>query len=168
MTIRFPKGKHRGRPLYWLRWWPLRINPRKIVRRVTFTHDSKYVLPETDQPDRNKLFGVSFGGVHRNSARFCFWYNPGNKKFYLSAYVYINGERYFEDLCECVANHYYDCSLIISDSEYFFIVNKENGDVAARMAFSKGHKRKWAILLGPWFGGNRPAPHTITLQLKKL
>lgn len=167
MTFIFKKGKHRARPLYWLRWWPLLVNPRKISFRVTFTYASKYELPGIDQQDHNKLFGLGYINPRRNSARFGWRYNSANQKFILSAFMHINGEMHFEDLCECVANHYYDCSLLVSDDEYFFIVIKESGEVIARMAYSKGHRRKLALLLGPYFGGNNAAPDNLIIQLKK-
>lgn len=168
MNVRFKKGRHRARPLYWLRWWPILFNPAVISRRVIFTHSSKYELPGGDQEDHNKLFGVGFLRPHNRSARFCWRWDQARQVFILSAYLYINGARYFEDLCDCVANHYYDCHLRITETEYQFTVRKESGDYLARMAFSKGHGRKLGLLLGPYFGGNRPAPKDLTIQLKKI
>ncbi|MGQ0739567.1 MAG: hypothetical protein ACT4OJ_10940, partial [Bacteroidota bacterium] len=101
MNFTFKKGKHRARPLYWLRWWPLLIGPRDIRRRVMFLFGSRYDLEGQDQDDHNKLYGVAFGGVHRHSARFGWRYNNDTGKFILSAYCYIRGQRTMEDLCEC-------------------------------------------------------------------
>ena len=169
MTFTFHKGKHRAAPLYWLHWWPLLINAVAIGRRVTFSFSARYDLDNDDQADHNKLFGIAYGGVHRNSARFGWRYDPGVRKFILSAYCYLNGERQMEDICEVVANRQYDCVLIISRSAYTFQVKQvDNGNVFRTIGISKGHKRKNGWLLGPYFGGNRPAPNTMTIQMKRI
>lgn len=168
MTFTFHTGKHRPWPLYWLGWFPLLCGHKLLRRRVTFTHDTKYQLPPADQPDHNKLFGLSFLRPHWNSARFGWRYDPVKDKFILSAYCYLNGQRIMEDLCECSAWHYYDCELMITEPDYLFRVLNEKGDVLARTAISKGHNKKLALLLGPYFGGNNAAPKTLTLSLKKI
>lgn len=167
MTFTIHKGKHRAKPLYWLRWFALLINPKRIARRVTFLFDSTYSLEGEDQQDTNKLFGAAFGKVHRNSVRFGWRYNPDSRKFILSAYCYINGERIIEELCDCVANHYYDCEIWITELDYLFKVTNEKGQILSMTAISKGHRRKIGWLLGVYFGGNNPAPKRIELQLKK-
>lgn len=172
MTFAFHKGKHRAKPLYWLRWWPLLIRPRKIGRQVMFFFDSKYDLPDGDQEDHNKLFGVAFGGVHKHSARFGWRYSPDKKKFILSAYVYTNGNRIMEDLCVCVANHWYQCDLVIVDTSmgkyYQFLVYDERGQsLADGYGIKKRGQSFFGFLLGPYFGGNRPAPNRISIDLKK-
>lgn len=73
-----------------------------------------------------------------------------------------------EDLCSCVANHYYDCEILITELDYLFRVVNEKGDVLAMTAISKGHRKKLAWMLGPYFGGNQSAPKKLTLQLKKI
>lgn len=168
MTFTFKPGKHRARPLYWLRWWPLLINPKKIRRKVIFWFDGSYTLPDGDQEDHNKLFGLSFGRIHRNSARFGWRYDPARQRFILSAYCYVNGERIMEDLCDCVANHGYTCSLYLDGPEYLFTVWNDRDTMVGATSIMKGHTRRWARLLGPFFGGNRPAPKKITIQLSKL
>lgn len=168
MTFSIHKNTHRARPLYWLCWFALLFKPKRIARRVYFDFSAKYDIGQADQADTNKLFGVAFGNVHRNSARFGWRYDLVRNKFILSAYCYLNGERVIEDLCEAVAAHYYDCILAFTESDYLFTVKKENGDILARTAISKGHKRKCGWLLGCYFGGNEKAPHNMTLQLKKI
>lgn len=171
MTFAFHKGKHRAKPLYWLRWWPLLIRPRKIGRQVMFFFDSKYDLPDGDQEDHNKLFGVAFGGVHKHSARFGWRYSPDKKKFILSAYVYTNGNRIMEDLCVCVANHWYQCDIHLDGPEYLFTVWNDKGSMLGSLIggthITKTGSRMFSFLLGPYFGGNRPAPQKLSINLKK-
>jgi hypothetical protein len=168
VTFRIKKGRHRARPLYWLRWWPLLWNPYQVARRVTFSFSCKYTLEGDDQYDTNKLFGIAYGGVHRESARFGWRYDPDRYKFVLSAYCYVKGQRTITDLCEVVANHAYDCWIIPAGGRYIFEVCRTDGLQLALKDFPYSHKRKIAFLLGLFFGGNQPSPHDMTIQLKKI
>lgn len=168
MTFTHPKGKHRAGPIYWLRWWPLLIGRRSISRKVRFYFTAKYDHPGIyDDEDVNKLFGISFLRPHRNSARYGWRYDPMLEKVILSAYCYINGERHIIDLCRAYFNKNYECEIIITDSHYLFRVTYDYEIVAEQM-ISKGHNKKLGWLLGPYFGGNNPAPHTFTFQLSKI
>lgn len=168
MTFTFHKGYHRARPLYWLHWWPLLISPDSISRRVMFLLSAKYDLHGEDQEDQNKLFGLSYGKIHRNSARFGWRYDLNKKKFILSAYCYLNGTRIMQDLCEAVASHWYDCHIITSGHSYIFRVMNENGDILCTEHISKGHYKKTGWILGPFFGGNQAAPNNMIIQIKKI
>jgi hypothetical protein len=168
VTIKIHKGRHRARPLYWLKYWPVFYSPTLLQRVVKFTFSSKYNLQGEDQQDHNKLFGISFGNVHRLSARFGWRYDPAKNTFILSAYCYLNGVRHMDDICECVANHSYTCRLIISHIDYIFQVVNDRYDMIADYHISKGHRRKWALLLGTYFGGNQSAPVDIELEMKRL
>jgi hypothetical protein len=168
MTFTFKPGKNGCRPRYWLRWFPWLFKPYSICRRVMFTAESKYSLPGTHQENRNKLFGISYGiDRHKRSARFCWRYSPASDKFILSAYCYINGELHMKDMCIVAALHWYKCTLLISENMYRFYVHNERNDQVGFEYMSKGHKRKSAWLLGPFFGGAMPAPVKISLELKK-
>jgi len=170
MTFTFHKGKHRARPLYWLHWWPLLFNPVEVARRVCFSFSTKYDLGSDDQQDHNKLFGISFTrDPHRNSARFGWRYDPVKNKFILSAYCYLNGERHMVDLCDLVVNRQYDCTLVITNSDYQFNVRQvDNGATLNNTAISKGHNKKNGYLLGPYFGGNHVAPNNMTIEMKRI
>jgi len=168
MIFTHHKGKHRAKPLYWLRWWPLLWNPVTIARRVTFDFTARYDHPGTyDDEDVNKLFGVSFLRPHRNSARFGWRYDAAAKKIILYAYSYVNGKRHIVDLCTVVANHFYDCSILIGKDIYVFKVHNESGELIAYEHLKKPHRKKLALLLGPYFGGNIPAPHDVIIKIRK-
>lgn len=172
MIFKFHRGSHRATPLYWLRWFPLLINPKKIIRKVYFGFDSKYDLGSQDQVDHNKLFGVGYLVPHTDSARFGWRYDPLINRFIVSMYCYVNRERKMEDLCEAVANHWYTLEIKISNSwavppHYNFRVLNETGVVVGESWFEKGHNKKIGMLLGPYFGGNKPAPAEIRLTIKK-
>lgn len=162
------KNHHRAKPLYWLRWFPLLISPTIISRRVFFDFNAKYELPGGDQDDHNKLFGVAFGGVHKYSARFGWRWSYDKNKFILSAYVYDKGVRQMFDLAECSPGIPYDCSLEITGTSYIFTVKRITGNGTNQYWFSYSHNRKMCLLLGLFFGGNQPAPHTMQVEIKKI
>lgn len=166
MIFKFKKGTHRAWPWYWLRWWPLLINPKKITRTVTFLHESKYWLPGIDQQDHNKLFGIGFLHPKKNSARFGWRYDPDEGKFVISAFVHVNGKMDFKDLCSVDVNTPTILSITITGSYYIFKSFNSRVGTAEYMC-SKGHNKKVGLLLGPYFGGNRPSPQTLRIELKK-
>ena len=159
-------GTHRARPLYWLKWWPLVKTPVAITRYLTFNSTCKYMLPKEDQDDVNKLFGVSFGRVHMNSARFGWKYVPETNRFHLYGYYYRNGVRDFQFICECQAYRKYQLSFIASSGYFVFVVSTP-GQPMRTLKVDRYDKRKWGWRLGPFFGGNRPAPQTIEIKLEK-
>ena len=170
MTFHFKIGKHRPRPIYWLRWFILLFNRTEIKRQVVFPFSSKYELDNGDQQDWNKLFGISFTmDPHDGSARYGWAYNPEKQRFELSAYCYLNGEQVMEHLCDCIPNLAYDCHLIITREDYKFrVYRKSDMAVMCSAEFSKGHRRRNGYLLGPFFGGNQAPKKLLTIQLKKI
>jgi hypothetical protein len=171
MLFRIPHNKHRARPLYWLQWWPVFHNPVMIARQVVFPFAARYQFTGDavkDQADHNKLFGVAFGKVHYLSARFGWRYDPVKDKFILSAYCYLNGTPHMDDLCECRVNERYVCRLLISHTDYIFQVVNDRFNLIADYHITKGHRRKWSVLLGLYFGGNQKAPVPIEIEMKKL
>lgn len=168
MTFTINKGKHRASPLYWLRWFPFLFAPKKIIRTVRFDFNCKYNLNDDDQFDVNKLFGVSFGWVHKESARFGWRFDPKSNLFHLYAYYYIKGIPEFKLIASCVATKKYTCILAIENSYYCFYVLNEKDQQVAVEPIHNFHSRKFAFLLGPFFGGNNPAPHKMTLEINKI
>lgn len=168
MTFTFHKGKHRAKPLYWLRWWPILWGSAPVVRKIRFSFDSRYNLGDVDQLDINKLFGVAHGWIHRHSARFGGHYDLAKKQWVLHMYVHRGDELVKTQLCTVPNNHWYTCEIIPRKGEYMFRVVNENKDVIA-LEFCSRKKGWWlALLLGPYFGGNEKAPNQFTIEMKKL
>lgn len=159
-TIR--KGKHRA--------WPFRLglyfSKKKIRFRVVFDTSCKYELGSENQGDINKLFGVGyFPNHHKESARFGWRYNEDINKIELVAYCYVNGQR-VTDLITTVPFHQsHVLQLNITSRFYHFAVVKDSFEVNTSIEHS--NKRKWSFPLGVYFGGNKPAPHKITIEMKK-
>jgi len=167
MTFHFKKGKHRASPLYWLRWWPVLLWPAVIQRKVQFDFSTKYDFGDADQADVNKLFGIQSGLNKKNRIRFGWRYDPGINKFILFSYINNSNGFSFEKICECVANHSYLCVLENGLKAFYFTVYNEKLEKIGQAQADKKRKVSIAFLLGPFFGGNRPAPHDMTLKLSK-
>ena len=73
MQLTIKKGRHRP----FLPTFGLWKRKRSFERLVTFHRSCAYMLPDGDQLDVNKLFGVGyFPHHHKDSARFGWNYNP--------------------------------------------------------------------------------------------
>jgi hypothetical protein len=134
---------------------------------VEFTNSCRYFIKGIDQYDTNKLFGVGyFPHHHKESARFGWRY--GRKGCILiSAYCYVNGARVEKNICSVPINTEVEMYLHVSKHAYqFFVVDGDKSLGAAEIG--KSHDKKWGYPLGLYFGGNKTAPHCITVKMKSL
>lgn len=143
------------------------FNPDRLPGALDVGH--KNYDPNDPQLDRNKLFGIrtSFFST-KNSARFGWYYHPTKGRFIISAYCHVNGSTHFEDICELVAGKMYDLNLQVADRRYVFSVYKvDSGERLCYRMLIAGKINKIGFLLGLYFGGDRTAPQSITIQIKK-
>lgn len=172
MNFKFNKGKHRARPFYWLGWFPLLYKPRVLIRKLWLDNSCKYTFNTDDQWDVNKLFGLAFApwSIHKNSVRLGYRYNPNINKFEILAYWYDDGVRSFEKICEIVCFRNYNCKIEISLKYYTIIVTQDDNNLELGRVWVPFRKEagKFSFLLGPFFGGNRPAPHNMNFKLDKI
>jgi hypothetical protein len=163
-TIR--KGWHYSRPFRFALWW----NRKVFTRKVVFANNCRYGLPGDDQADTNKLFGVGYlPGHQKDSARFGWRYLPGYKMEVL-AYCYVEGKRIIESVALCEVGQLYRFKLNITATEYMFSVFDLAGgasNLIGQTIIAKRHSKKLQYGLWPYFGGNRPAPHYMTILLDK-
>lgn len=168
MIFRIPSGKHRARPLRFGLWWR-RTHFSWVVK---FDETCRYDLGSDDQYDINKLVGIGYlWHHHKDSARFGWSYNTQANGVDLWAYCYVNGRRVIQHVCFCEIGKEYQIDLTILSTMYFFACYK----VGERQLTTNGsaevpydHNKKLQYRLGPYFGGNRAAPHDINIYLKKL
>lgn len=161
MTFKIKKGRHRAWPLHLGLWF----NKTTIEYDVFFHIDCKYHINGEDSEDQNKLFGIGyFPGHHSDSARFGWRYNPITNKIIISAYCYVKGNRIYTDLREVPLMRWTHMKLVSEFGKYIFYVN---GELSINY-IEHLHKKKWSFPLGVFFGGNRPAPHTMQIELRKI
>jgi hypothetical protein len=157
MTYTIPKGKHRGRPLKLGLWY----GKRRLHKCLCFlTHQDE--IAGADAYDTSKLFGIGYlWNHHKHSARFGFVYNKHSRRYEIYAYVYDNGNRTIKYLADCEVGNYYQFAIIVMDTHYLFTVY---GHASTEIPHS--HKKKWSYPLGIYFGGNKPAPNELKIEMK--
>jgi len=155
------KGKHYSSGFHIM---PLFFK-KKLNFRAYFWENCIYQLTENyDQV--NKLYGLSQGMHHNNSARFG-WRCTDGKKIEILAYCYVNGERIIKPLLKIKPGEWAHCYLDVNEDNYKFKIIAQNGDamvstIAKTTDFLLGYK------LFPYFGGKIPAPHDMRIDIKKL
>lgn len=144
-----------------LRLPQLLIKPKLLVYRVTFTESCRYDIGN-DQGDINKLFGIGyFPHHHDNSVRIGWNYNIVSGKIQLWAYWYADGVRQWSYLRSADFGVPYYFKICIDEGEHTI-------DVSGRRFSIYLKPQSIGYLLRPYFGGNRKAPHTIFIDMKKL
>ena len=131
-----------------------------IAKTITFTDSCRYYLTGNDQHDWNKLFGICFGwnGIHKNSARFVWRYNPGTDRIEITTYYYIDGQRVFENPFTLQINEPVKLVIEREDNKLWFYINDEFFDY---IEFET--QCKFTFGCGLYFGGNRRAPQDIII-----
>ncbi len=124
-----------------------------------------------DQHDWSKLSGITFTPwqPQRNTAMAGWRYNNVTDSIELTPYFHVNGRRIFQD----------DPHLTIAVNEPFeheVHLNYKTKEITVtirtpRSEMSETHRfttfRKWLVQIHPYFGGNKRAPRSITLRVRR-
>ena len=148
---------------------------RYFRRKITFTPSCAYNLGDDDQYDWNKLYGLCFGitGIHKNSVRFGWRYNTATDLIEISTIVYSEGTVSRMRLAEVQVNHEYEYEIKLCRWEYdpsnlsvmFYI--RDNGSLTGVRHFIIHPTAKCYFGCGFYFGGNKRAPHRMTIKTEK-
>lgn len=147
------------------------FNKKSIKFNISFSDDCIYNLESSDQFDINKLFGLSYGLHHKNSARFGWRWNLEKKKFEILAYVYRDGKRineWEEDIliAEIKPVLIYEMEIIKDNENYIFTVTTTNRKNIYKKTIKCGNEcNDFGYHLFPYFGGNQKAPHNMLILL---
>jgi hypothetical protein len=136
---------------------------------VKFDKSCLYDLgDDPDQFDVNKLFGVSLGHHHSNSARFG-WRAAGDK-IELFYYVYSNKERIHKKIMTCDVGKSVELTIDIKRDHYEFIAKKENGQKSKHIVERPKpvFSNLFIYKLFPYFGGNEKAPHDMRIDMTDI
>jgi len=152
------KGKHYCSKLF--RFSPY-LRKERFSQNVIFTTSCKYHLDYPDNLDINKLFGLSYGYHHRNSARFGWHYNAGNIQLF--AYCYINGKRKESFICSLKIGTQYKLTLITTSKKYCFVVTSK--ETLRQVQVPHPRIPNYGYRLNPYFGGNQVAPQEMEILI---
>jgi len=174
--IVIPRGKHKYKLLYCR--LPS-IYPKVIKKSFMFSTSCMYDFKDNDQHDVNKLFGMSLNYFptfkkltphHNNSVRFGWRPKVDLNLIQIVAYEYLNAQRRPTKIIANVKmEEWYSYNMFVSkDMVFYTIVEEEKPDNV--FTYISNYVLKRDKLLGyeldVYFGGNRTAPHDITLYKK--
>lgn len=166
-TYTIPTGHHSGGP-YKPR---LLRSVMAIDFKVFFCHNCAYELGNEDQKDINKLLGFSASPLdhhHENSIRIGWRWNEKDQEIELYAYCYQERLR----TCYQIGSvRLMETALIQIERDpynrhrwHFRLWSSDGGCVS--LPLFAGPVTGW--LLFPYFGGNRPAPHSMDIEIQDL
>jgi len=132
--------------------------------KFKFSNECWWGAPRNiDDQDLNKLIGLSFGYIHKNSVRLA-WKPNFDKPNIISvfAYIYDSSSNKFisKYMCDVETNKDYMCYLNLHDSEeYVFNVL----GIGTYEIDNITKDKKIQKLLYPYFGGNNAAPQKMKI-----
>lgn len=138
----------------------------KLVFDAVFNQSAIYDFGDPAlQSNKNKLLGFSdcFSLHHENSARFAWqWFND---QLEIYAYCYVNGERreQFVGAISLDTPHHFEIHL--EETQYVFYL--ENFPA---VKIDRGQVCDMGVyyMLWPYFGGQIPAPHDVSIKIKRF
>jgi len=147
----------------------IHFNKKSFSYLIEFTDSCKYDIGK-NQYDINKLFGLSYGLHHNNSARFGWRWNPKKNSIDIISYVYINGERIKDNSKILITDVKLNVPFIISfkvENEYYSFTVFYN-DKKYNKKIKHGSLPFWGYKLNPYFGGKISSPHDIIIKYSYL
>jgi hypothetical protein len=137
----------------------------KFEFKAAFNSSNIYALPESEQADHNKLFGVSDCRQHHyeSSARFGWrWYN---NRLEVTAITHRYGTWHLHEIMGVAElNKVYNFKIEISDDKLFYIYTFNNG-TPVKMKRYCADETMLGYFLYPYFGGSEVAPHDMTVSV---
>lgn len=157
MLFKILKDKHFSEPKWWFKmvWFN-----REIKGFINFDKSCIYEIEDNDKYDINKLVGLSDDlHHHKNSIRL--GWNCLNNELYVYSYIYINKKRYDELICKVKPNKDYSFRMKITENDYLISFN------SIEKSYKRESKWKWInLILKPYFGGNKTAPHDMRINIR--
>ena len=143
-----------------------------VRRIVKFTKSCEYTLDETHQYDWNKLFGVCFGmtGIHKNSIRFGWRWNPKKNKIEICTIEYRDGipTREIMQNCDIAIGEERDLEIKFNmspDGYVWYSFLNDGSD------YCGGYLQNVSAICyfgcGLYFGGKKRAPKSICVDIEK-
>ncbi|BDD12160.1 hypothetical protein FUAX_45920 (plasmid) [Fulvitalea axinellae] len=141
------------------------VSANTLAYKVRFDSTVVYDLGNVNQDDINKLFGFSGSFRHhqQESARFGWRWNLQKEQVEIFAYMYINGNRISYLMGEADVNEVNEYRIHLTKNGY-------------HLKFKGNHKFykapagvvQFRYKLFPYFGGDQPAPHDMTIHMKRI
>ena len=164
-TLTIPEGEH-----YPIGYDSTRINVFIGTHqhfRVIFDSSAIYTtVLDSNQTDVNKLYGFSdnLASHHAFSARIGWEWSDNALRLY--SYVYNDSIRSFKQIAIVPIGKEIDCDIAVDTAhkQYLFSINGKTTSMPRTASSPKifGYK------LFPYFGGDEPAPHKVTIKVAEI
>lgn len=126
------KGKKRLKPIE----LGVSIAPCTMKYEFIFTEESKYLT--TQEPIAvEKLWGFTFGHIHKNSIRLGWNYNGEKDEFNLYSYIYKNKERIIDYICSVRVNDIVVVKIVIFEETCKYILTVVNKETNQTINYTK-------------------------------
>lgn len=162
MLFKIKKGCHYSNNLIYKLCYLLNTQDR-ISYNVTFDSNCYYSFNDVDDYDVNKLFGFSLGLHHKNSARF--GWNSLNGKIQIYAYCYVDGKRIIKEITSIESGKEYNFTILNKDDKFVFVITSNNLMELYQVSIPKTIEGCCGYMLWPYFGGNKSAPHNMSISI---
>ncbi len=157
-----PKGKHFCRLGFFERLG--NILPKKFKNefriKVKFTESCIYEEPQVSK-QINKLLGMSFGRVHKNSVRIGWRFDQGKLEFF--GYVYDKGKRVISHLGWGLVGEEISFSILSVNNYWLFEMNSKK--LGSYITSIDGKSKNFYWELFPYFGGKLVSPGNMEIYI---
>lgn len=125
-----------------------------------FDESAIYNHYDNDQYDYNKLLGFTLGlDPHVNSARIAWRWNIERTYVEIAAYSYVDGVRDMHLIGYCLINEIYNARIEDTDTSFIYFYDGYTYELP------KNESTKTTYYSYPYFGGQKVAPHKITIAI---
>lgn len=117
-----------------------------------------------NQYDINKLYGFSDNNANHHSFSARFGWRWSNDALRLFGYIYNEGAVASKELASVAINAEIMCSIKVTPTAYIFTVDGLSEELPRKSTIpvAKGYQ------LYPYFGGDEPAPHDVSIWIKSM
>jgi len=134
--------------------------------KFTAIFDSSCIYQTVDphnQNDINKLYGFSdCNSTHlENSARIGWRWSNGSLRLF--GFVHNNGNIIYQEIATAAIKQNITCNITCEEKNYRFTVDGKSITLPRNCS---GNFNRYKLY--PYFGGNEPAPHNVTVKLTEL
>jgi hypothetical protein len=142
----------------------------EIIKNFNFDNSAIYHFDDADQADVNKLFGFSIGYHHNNSFRFGWRPTVDLLKIEIVGYEYHDKIRISTiHIVNVEVNKWYKYVMAYNadlNLVEYSVIDENNLGTEISSSIELQKNLSWGYKLGLYFGGNKKAPHNITIYKK--
>lgn len=163
------KGSHNHNRYLFM--WPKLIfwkpkNTIKISANVRFQDSCRYNLAYPDNLDINKLLGLSYLNIHKNSVRIGWRYELKTDDIKVFIYRYQDGKRILNQICNVGINELIKINLSMNESIVSVKIDSTQGIKYIELPVQYNHTY-FLYTTNLYFGGNQPSPSKIKIDIFK-